>query len=274
MSTFGPVRTWEIAAGDTREGVTSPSLNAAAADLPDGAYTTLRTYGGRRLLRLDAHFRRLEESAALAGQPGLVDEAAARRGLREALAACGHAESRLRLTFAPPRLFVSVEAFSPLPGALYEQGVACSVLPVHRDNPHAKNTRFIATADAAYRALPAGVHEGLMVAEDGALLEGLSSNFFAIAKGALRTEDQRVLHGVTRALVLEIAAGLVPRGAGPVRVAELPGVQEAFVTSVSRGVLPVVRIDGQLLGDGRPGPVSRELLRRLRDLEQREAVEA
>lgn len=272
MSTFGPVRTWEIAAGDSRERAPSASLNAAAADLPDGAYTTLRTYGGARLLRIDAHFRRLEESAALEGQPGRIDEAAARRGLRDALAACGHAESRLRLTFAPPRLFVSVEAFAPLPDALYEQGVACSVLPVHRANPHAKDTRFIATADAAYRSLPAGVHEGLMVAEDGALLEGLSSNFFAIAKGALRTEDERVLHGVTRALVLEIAAGLVPREAGPVRLDELPAVQEAFVTSVSRGVLPVVRIDGQALGDGHPGPVTRELLRRFRDLEQREAT--
>lgn len=272
MSTFTRVRTWEIDAGSSRERATAASLTAAAADLPDGAYTTLRTYGGCRLLRLDAHFRRLAESAAFEGQPSPVDEASARRGLRDAIAACGHAESRLRLTFAPPKLFVSVEAFAPLPDALYEEGVACSVLPVHRDNPHAKDTRFIATADAACRALPAGMHEGLMIAADGALLEGLSSNFFAITGGTLRTEDERVLHGVTRALVLELAAELVARGPGPVRLAELPAVQEAFVTSVSRGVLPVVRIDGQALGDGRPGPITRLLLRRLRDLEQREAA--
>lgn len=274
MSTFERVRTWEVAAGGgLSERAAAASLNAAATLLPHGAYTTLRTYDGRRLLRLPDHFRRLEESAALEGQPGRVDEAAAREALRTALAACGHPESRLRLTFAPPRLFVSVERFAPPPASLYERGVACAVLGVHRDNPHAKDTRFIATADAAYRALPPGVHEGLMASADGALLEGLSSNFFAVAGGALRTEEERVLHGVTRSLVLALAADLVPRGAGALRVPELDAASEAFVTSVSRGVLPVVRVDDAVLGDGRPGPITRELIRRLRELEEREAIE-
>ena len=52
---------------------------------------------------------------------------------------------------------------------------------MRRDNPHAKDTRFIATAQHAYGRLPAGVEEGLIVAADGAILEGLSSNFFAVA---------------------------------------------------------------------------------------------
>jgi branched-chain amino acid aminotransferase len=266
------VRTWEVQAGGPHEQPGATSLNAAAARLPHGAYTTLRTYDGRRLLRLDAHFRRLEESAALSGQPALVDKDAARAALRAVLAACAHPESRLRLTFAPPRLFVSVEPFVPLPASLYESGVACTVLDVHRDNPHAKDTRFIATADAAYGALPPGVHEGLMAGADGALLEGLTSNFFAVAGGALRTEEERVLQGVTRSLVLELAAGLVPRGPGALRIDERGAASEAFVTSVSRGVLPVVRIDDAVLGEGRPGAVTRELIRRLRELEQREAV--
>lgn len=274
MSTFERVRTWEVAAGGgLSERAAAASLSDAAALLPHGAYTTLRTYDGRRLLRLPAHFRRLEESAALEGQPGRVDEAAAREALRAVLAACDHPESRLRLTFAPPRLFVSVERFAPPPASLYGQGVACAVLGVHRDNPHAKDTRFIATADAAYRALPPGVHEGLMAAADGVLLEGLSSNFFAVADGVLRTEEERVLHGVTRSLVLELAAGLVPRGTGALRTDELAVASEAFVTSVSRGVLPVVRVDDAVLGDGRPGPITRELIRRLRELEEREAIE-
>lgn len=266
------VRTWEVGAGRFEEQPTGASLNAVASALPAGAYTTLRTYQGQRLLRLDAHLRRLEESAALEGQPGRLDQAAVRQALRDALAACGHAESRLRLTFAPPRLFVSVEPFTPLPDALYEHGVACAVLPVQRSNPRAKDTRFVAEVERAYRALPSGVHEGLMTAADGALLEGLSSNFFAIAGGALRTEDERVLHGVTRALVLELAAVLLPRGPGPVRVDELAQVDEAFVTSVSRGVLPVVRIDAVALGTGRPGAATRELMRRLGELERRDAA--
>jgi branched-chain amino acid aminotransferase len=246
------------------------SLAAASAALPAGAYTSLRTYGGRGVVRLDAHFRRLEESTALQGRSGAVDAAAARRAIAGALDATRHDESRLRLTFAPPRLFVAVEPFTPLPARLYAEGVACVTLAIRRDNPHSKDTRFIATAEQAYARLPEGVEEGLLVADDGALLEGLSSNFFAISGGELRTEEERVLAGVTRSLVLEVAERLLPVRRAAVFKDELSLVDEAFVTSVSREVLPVVRVDGRALGDGRVGPKTRTILEAFDALVERE----
>jgi branched-chain amino acid aminotransferase len=180
-------------------------------------------------------------------------------------------ESRLRLTFAPPRLFASVEAFAPLPPTAYASGVACLTVSVHRENPHAKDTRFIAVAGQAYRSLPAGIEEGLMVAEDGSLLEGLSSNFFAVLGGTLRTERERALLGVTRSLVLEVAAGVLPVEERAVTRGDLAALAESFITSVSREVLPVVRIDGREVGDGRPGPRTREIIRGFADLVEREA---
>ena len=248
------------------------SLAASSADLPPGAYTTLRTYGGRGLVRLDQHLRRLEESAALQGQAGAIDPSAARRAVTLALDATANPESRLRLTFAPPRLFVAVEPFTPLPRRLYEQGVACVTLDVRRQNPHSKDTRFIAAAQAAYAPLPAGVEEGLLVGEDGALLEGLSSNFFAVVGGVLRTEEERALIGVTRSLVLEVAEGLCRWSRRAVRRDELPRVAEAFVTSVSREVLPVVRIDGRPVGDGGVGPRTRAIMDGLAALVSRETT--
>ena len=101
--------------------------------------------------------------------------------------------------------------------------------------------------------MPAMIHEGLMVADDGAILEGLSSNFFGIRGGRLHTEEARALAGVTRSMVLELAAGLLPRGEGPVHVPEVPELEEAFITSVSREVLPVVRIDGTVIGTASRG---------------------
>jgi branched-chain amino acid aminotransferase len=245
------------------------NLTSASAQLPQGSYTSFRTYGGRRVLRLDQHLARLEES--LPGGPQTLDRAGARRGLGAALDETGFVESRVRLTFAPPRLFVSVEPFDPLPETLYASGVAAQTLPLHRDDPHRKDTHFIATADRAYRELPEGVHEGLLVAEDGSILEGLTSNFFAVAAGRLRTEEARVLLGVTRSLVLELARGLMPIDPTAIRRDELPAVREAFVTSVSREVLPVVRIDGQAIGDGRPGGTTRALREGFRALVEREA---
>jgi len=250
------------AAGGLRPLGSAPSFAGAAALLPAGAYTTLRTFGGHRVLDLARHVRRLEESAALIGQPGALPQERVRAAIAATLRASGHPESRLRLTWAPPRLGVSVEPFAPLPEAVYEQGVRCVTLPaLHRDNPHAKDTRFLATAIGAYRTLPPGTEEGLLLGADGAVLEGLSSNFFAVVDGILRTEEEQALIGVTRAEVLELAAELIACRGGAPRLVELANASECFITSVSRGILPVVAIDARPVADGRPGPVARELRR-------------
>jgi len=115
------------------------------------------------------------------------------------------------------------------------------------------------------------VHEGLLVAADGSLLEGLSSNFFAVRQGVLHTEEERVLLGVTRGLVLELAREILPTDPTALRRAQLAEVSEAFLTSVSREVLPVVQIDGQVIGDGHPGPQTRALMQAFADLVSREA---
>jgi branched-chain amino acid aminotransferase len=220
-------------------------------------------------VRLDQHLRRLEESAALQGQAGTVDPSAARRAVTLALNATANPESRLRLTFAPPRLFVAVEPFTPLPRRLYEQGVACVTLDVRRDNPHAKDTRFIAAAGGLRVRRPAEeAHRG----EDGAILEGLSSNFFAVVDEALRTEEERALIGITRSLVLEVAEGLMPVERRSVRRDDLPHVAEAFVTSVSREVLPVVQIDDRPVGGGVVGPRTRAIMDGLAALVNRETT--
>jgi len=249
----------------------SSSLSEASSTLPSGAYTSLRTYQGNRVLRFDQHLGRLEESAALQGQPARLDAEAARSALRAALTATGHPESRVRLTFAPPRMFAAIEPFEPLPESLYRDGVACATFPFQRDNPHSKDTRFIATASGAYGSLPEGMQEGLLVAEDQSVLEGLSSNFFAVWRDALYTEEDRVLLGVTRALVLEVAAGLLPVERRAVRKSELAEASEAFITSVSREVLPVVAIDDVAIGSGRPGPKTRAIMAAFADLVRKEA---
>jgi len=264
-------RTFEAGGDGLRKLGESANLTAASATLPPGSYTSFRTYGGRRVLRLDQHLRRLEES--LPGGPQPLDRDLARRSLRAVLAEAGAPESRVRLTFAPPRFFLSLEPFEPLPETLYATGVAARTLPLHRDDPHRKDTHFIATADRAYRELPEGVHEGLLLAEDGSILEGLTSNFFAVKDRRLRTEEARVLLGVTRSLVLEIAERLLPVDLFAVRRDELRAVSEAFVTSVSREVLPVVRIDEQTVGAGRPGETTRALREEFRALVEREATE-
>ncbi len=274
--------------GAMREMARHKTMSEASAELPEGAYTTFRTYKRRRVLRLNQHFRRLEESLALTGKHlGMIDDAMARRAIGRIIAMLNYTESRIRLTYVPEGLLISIEPFTPYPQEMYETGVHCVTVSLNRNNPHAKSTTFIASAAEAYKSLPEGAHEGLMIADDGAVLEGLSSNFFALTPSPqrggegrgegrnliLQTEEARVLIGVTRSLVLEVARDVVPVIAEAVKYNDLPTVGECFITSVSREILPVVKIDQLVIGDGTPGPVTRELMRRFRELVEREAEE-
>jgi branched-chain amino acid aminotransferase len=245
---------------------TAASLDELSIHLPQGVYTTFRTYPGCRVLRLGAHLDRLVESAAIEGHELKLDYIALRRAIADVLAQSGFALARVRLTigFLPSTvIFVALNELHEPPAELYEAGVRCGIAEraLHREAPRSKSTRFIGPASAAREAV-SDVNEVLLVDDHMDILEGSSSNFFAVLDGTLRTADAGVLAGVTRGTVLGCADGLVPVEFTPVRVPDISRLQEAFITSVSRAVLPVVEIDGHRLGNGRPGDVTRELMRR------------
>jgi branched-chain amino acid aminotransferase len=245
---------------------TAASLNDLSLSLPQGVYTTFRTYPGQRVLRMEAHLDRLVESAAIEGHALALDRAALRRAIAGAVAQSGFALARIRLTVGlspAPTVFVSLDELHDIPKEVYETGVRCGLAEraLRREAPRSKSTRFIGPATAA-RDAESDVNEVLLVDDQLDILEGSSSNFFAILDGTLRTADDGVLAGVTRGIVLDAAAGLLPLDLRPVRVPDIPRLQEAFITSVSRAVLPVVEIDRHRLGDGRPGEITLELTRR------------
>lgn len=250
------------------EPTTAATLDAHSLTLPRGAYTTFRTYHGSMALRLEEHLTRLTASAALEGYQLDLRHDQARRAIAEALRRAGFAEARVRLTFTyepPGVLYVAVAPFASLPERLYREGAHCvtALTELRRQNPRAKGTSFIGPGSAA-RAGLAEAHEVLLVAEDGTILEGSSSNFFAILGGVLRTAEEGVLIGTTRNLVLACAEGLLPIDRRPIRRADLPETAEAFLTSVSRVVLPVTQIDETVIGSGVPGQVTRDLAERVR----------
>jgi D-alanine transaminase/branched-chain amino acid aminotransferase len=100
---------------------------------------------------------------------------------------------------------------------------------------------------------------------DGELIsESSRSNVFVLGSdGVLRTPARNILAGVTRKHVLALAGELVPVEACDVPLASLAHAREMFMTSTTKGVLPVTRVDGRPIGDGRPGPLTRALQARL-----------
>jgi len=241
-------------------------LNQASGALPEGAYTTFRTYQRAWVPKLDEHFRRLQETALLTlSKPVPIDEAVLRKALALAVQQYPHDEARIRLTMDLTKqvgdVYISLEPLkTPLPEA-YERGVQTLTRKMQRSNPKAKLTAFLHTAQQTAQASEQKVEEILMVDPQGFILEGLSSNFYSIQKGEIWTAEEGVLSGITRLMVFEAAGNLgVNVHLEPISIQQIAQAEEAFITSASRAILPVVQVDQHCIGDGRPGKLTKALM--------------
>lgn len=256
------------------------SLDHATRQLPGGAYTTLRTYHGNQVLRLNEHFLRLQETALLSGgrfSPGGFerDWNRIRPVLREAVAFHSGDEKRIRIILDLSQeigaMYVLVERLSVPAPEMYENGVSIITRKMQRQNPKAKLTNFVEQSAAVRQEIPPGINEVLMVSQEGELLEGLSSNFFGIRTGQVFTADAGVLNGITRKMVIEVIQRLnIPIHFTAIQEANACELNEAFITSASRAVLPVTLIDGRAVGNGRPGDLTRHILAVYLDAIERE----
>jgi branched-chain amino acid aminotransferase len=254
------IRIWNITARQNSELnlIDSSSLDAVTRQLPDGYYSTFRTYDGcRRVLGLKAHLRRLYNPVT---SPD-VSASFLRRQLTPLLEHFLPDEARVRLIMTEQgRLYVAAEPLKPLSAGVYENGVCVETTLIRRDTPHLKSTAFIGASDSERKHIAQeGIIEALLV-RNGKILEGMTSNFFYVKDNILYTAQRDILLGVTRRTVIHLARG---RGVDvkyqPLKLDQLSDVQEAFITSSSRGVVPVIKIDGVTIGQGSPGEITRML---------------
>jgi branched-subunit amino acid aminotransferase/4-amino-4-deoxychorismate lyase len=236
---------------------TATSLADAAAKEPQGVYTVSRTYDRNHALLLDEHFDRLERSAQLEGMDLHLDRHTIRQALRILIDRSGYSDSRFRITIphdAPDQPIITLEPFKPVPDEIIRNGARVVTVHLARRNPEAKTTDWMATRKSAIDSFPQGIYEGILVSPDGSLLEGTNSNFYAIKGDTLRTaDDPEVLSGIARKILLTVAPDVLPVQLRAIHVDEIPTLGEALLTSSGRGVVPIVEIDGQPVGDARPG---------------------
>ena len=114
---------------------------------------------------------------------------------------------------------------------------------------------------AKWRARHEGFDEIVLLDSAGYVAEAPTSNIFVVAGDGLATPpEHKVLHGITRASIIELAAARgIPCALRDLRVEDLHGAAEVFLSATSAGVWPIVSIDGRPVGDGGPGPVSLQL---------------
>jgi branched-chain amino acid aminotransferase len=248
----------------------------------DSVYETIASEGGR-LFALDEHLDRLQHSA-LRLRLTLPARSEIERAIQETVAAAGNSETRVRVmvtrgvggdldpaSASAPALVVIAQPRGGPTAEMYDEGVAVAIVSVVRNLPGAidpavKSGNYlnnVMALEEARRLFP-GTHEALLLSVSGSVAEGASSNVFMVAGGELVTPALSVgiLAGVTRAKVLALAdaEGVPWREPEFLAPDQLRAADEVFLTSAGRGVLPVTRVDGQPVGAGRPGPVTRRLM--------------
>lgn len=248
----------------------------------DSVYEVLRTCGGRPFA-LTEHLNRLRKSAqGIFLQIPWSDELLAQE-LDALLAAAGNEESYIRLIVtrgegaeigldpslaSTPRRIWIVRPYPLIPRELYEKGARVALV---RFPPGAlagvKTGNYLVNILALREARSQNAYEAFMVNEKEELSEGANSNIFLILDGVLCTPPPAagILEGITRRKVIELAKeALIPLQERPLLVEEAYRAQEAFMTSTLREIMPVTEIDGKPVGDGKPGPLTRELQERFR----------
>ena len=243
-----------------------PDFDAITTELPPGLYTTFRTYAGRtKVVGLHSHLERLYLPAKAQGiVPTVRRSDDFRQVLFELLSRFDAPEARVRLildsSVEPGAMYVLLQALRTLPDDVYQNGVHLEISRSSREKPSLKRTTFINETTLERKRIGGEIFE-LLLTDKGRILEGMTSNFFYVRDGVLCTAGRGVLIGVTRQTVITLAKREGMKFCiRALRVNELPSISEAFITSSSRGIVPVVGIDARQVGDGGVGPVTRQLM--------------
>ena len=241
----------------------------------DGVYEVIRTYGGRPF-ELTGHLTRLDRSAQALDLRQPYSHQLWNQHILDGIRQAGYPEAKVYLqitrgaaprdhAYTPdlsPTIVMTVRELHPLAPSVPAAGVAAMTTEdIRWGRCDIKSVNLLANVLARQQAKQAQVFEVILV-RDGQVTEGAVSNVVIVRGGAVITapEGPRILSGVTRAVVLHLAkqAGMSVQERFFTRE-ELLAADEVFLTGTTVEVLGVVRIDGQTIGTGKPGPTTRRL---------------
>jgi branched-subunit amino acid aminotransferase/4-amino-4-deoxychorismate lyase len=254
-------------------------------ELPVGVYSALRTFHHDRFLWLDAHFERTERSMQRLGWNKALDRAALSQALDTAVRAYPLTDARVRfdvlrepamLQGVRADVFIALSPYVPVPPAFVDGGVRVDLAPhLRRDTPLVKTTDFV----RARKPLPLSTrdhYEGVLLDAEQRMLECSSANIAFVRGRTVIAAGDGVLEGITLRVVRHVAPTLGLAWIDQrLPFAELASVDGAFLTSSSRGLVPIVEIAGQRIGDGRVSDTFHALLQAYlacADRESRRAV--
>jgi D-alanine transaminase len=255
------------------------SIDDRGFQFGDAVYEVIRTYRGIPF-KLGAHLDRLDRSANELFLPQPYTRTQWRQWIEHGISLAGYQDAKIYIQVtrgvAPrdhsfpsqsrPTVVMTIRELHPLPPETRHTGVmACTREDLRWGRCDIKSVNLLANVLAREEAKKAGVFETILI-RDGLVMEGAVSNVMAVQGGVIITapEGPRILSGVTRTVVLELAKEeeglMIEERFMPIDT--LYRADEVFLTGTTLEVLGVVQIDGKVIGSGRPGPITKSLAAR------------
>jgi branched-chain amino acid aminotransferase len=256
----------------------------------DGVFEGIRAYHGR-VFKLKEHIDRLFYSAKAilldiplshAAMMNAVVETCRRNKLRDGYIRLLVTRGVGTLGLNPnkckrPSTIIIADRIQLYPPELYERGMEIVTVPTVRNlhsalNPAVKSLNYLNNILAKIEANLAGCEEAIMLNAEGFVAECTGDNLFIAKQGHLSTPplSAGALYGITRGVVIELAreAG-VPVSEPNLTRYDLYNADECFLTGTGAELIPVTKIDGRVIGKGKPGPMTRSLVQKYQALTQR-----
>ncbi len=253
----------------------------------DGIFEGIRAYHGR-VFKLNEHLIRLYESAKTIGLNIGVDISEMQEIVLETLRRNNFQDAYVRLVVTRGKgdlgldpnncpkaaIFCITDKLALFPESLYHNGMEIKTVATRRNNvdslnPRIKSLNYLNNILARMEANLAGAAEAVMLNQEGYVCEGTGDNIFIVKRGVLLTPPIYVgiLEGITRNTVLELAetAG-IPTKQELFTRHDLYNADEVFLTGTAAELIPVIKVDGRVIGKGAPGTLFNRLLPLFRDL--------
>jgi len=259
----------------------------------DGVFEGIRFYNGK-VFRLEEHIKRLYKSAAAIclniplnreEVTEAVLETIRRNELRDGYIRLVVSRGKGNLGLSPehcpkPTIIIIAAKITLYPEENYEKGlkiVTCATRRIAHGalSPMVKSLNYLNNIMAKIEATHAGAGEGLMLNEQGFVAECTGDNIFLVTDGLIFTPpiSSGALAGVTRAVAMQIAGELgIDVSESQMTRYDVYTADECFLTGTAAEIIPAVEIDRRPIGDGKPGPVTRRMIARFRELTQSEGT--
>ncbi len=259
----------------------------------DGVFEGIRSYGGR-VFKLQEHLDRLYESAKTIRLKVPLEMDELREVILDSLRVNGLGDAYIRVVVTRgegdlgldprkclhPGIIVIADTIELYPDALYRNGLELVTVPTRRNvpealNPRIKSLNYLNNIMAKMEGTDRGAAEALMLSVEGYVAECTGDNIFIVRNKKLQTPPTYIgtLEGITRDAVLELARGMKMNVSECVLTRhDLYNADECFLTGTAAEIIPVVKIDGRMIGSGKPGKETGRLLKAFRQLTARDGV--